>query len=68
MMHVYIIISTDDPHCEDVITLMAESDDQALQMGSDACCKPLDKLGIYSKAPILGLSRIVDYTTNHYNE
>ncbi len=67
-MHVYIIISTDDPHCESVITLMAESDDQALQMASKACAKSTNMLSVYTKSPITGQPVVVEETTNYYTE
>lgn len=66
MLKVYIITSNDDPYVERVVTLLAESDDQALQMASKETLIPIKNLDIYETCSFLDHAQIIDSTTNYY--
>ena len=66
MLHVYIIVSNDDRYVERVVTLLAESDEQALQMASKETLRPIKSLDIQEKCTFLDHPQIIDSTTNYY--
>lgn len=66
MLKVYIIYSTNDKFFETVVTLLAETDDQALQMASKETDLPVSDLQIYETCHFLDHAQIIDKTTNYF--